>query len=127
MSAHHHGEYKVHGGKLVVADLEVAGGRLEQVSISGDFFLEPDEALLHINTALEGMSAESSHTEFAASIAGALPPDAVLFGFSPDAVAVAVRRALAKASGWLDHSWQVIPPTPLPTHMHVAMDEVLTR
>ncbi|NKX53896.1 lipoate--protein ligase family protein [Arthrobacter mobilis] len=127
MSAHHHGEYKVHGGKLVVADLEVAGGRLVQVSISGDFFLEPDEALQHINDALGGMPAESSHAEFSAAITAALPPDAVLFGFSADAVAVAVRRALAKASGWLDHNWQIIPPTPLPTHMHVAMDEVLAH
>lgn len=127
MSAHHHGEYKVHGGKLVVADLEVADGRLAQVSISGDFFLEPDEALEYINSALEGTSADSTHAEFSAAIAEALPADAVLFGFSPEAVAVAVRRALAKASGWLDHNWQIIPPTPLPTHMHVAMDEVLTR
>jgi lipoate---protein ligase len=127
MSAHHHGEYKVHGGKLVVADLEVAGGRLVQVSISGDFFLEPDEALEYINSALEGMSADSTPAQFSTAIAEALPADAVLFGFSPEAVAVAVRRALAKATGWLDHSWQIIPPTPLPTHMHVAMDEVLTR
>jgi lipoate-protein ligase A len=127
MSVHHHGEYKVHGGKLVVADLEVAGGRLAQVSMSGDFFLEPDEALGHINAALEGMDADSSHAEFSAAVSRALQPDAVLFGFSPDAVAVAVRRALAKASGWLDHDWQIIPPTPLPTHMHVAMDEVLAR
>jgi len=127
MSVHHHGEYKVHGGKLVVADLEVAGGRLAEVSISGDFFLEPDEVLEYINSALEGMSADSAAAEFTAAIEAALPADAVLFGFSPDAVAVAVRRALAKATGWLDHDWQIIPPTPLPTHMHVAMDEVLTR
>ena len=32
-----HGEYKVPGGKLVVADVEVRDGRLADVRISGDF------------------------------------------------------------------------------------------
>lgn len=40
-----HGEYKVPGGKLIVVDLEVTDGRLTNVRLSGDFFLEPDEAL----------------------------------------------------------------------------------
>ena len=57
----------------------------------------------------------------------ALPPDAVLFGFSADAVAVTVRRALAKATAWSDHHWNVIAPTVLPTHVNVALDEVLTE
>ena len=57
----------------------------------------------------------------------ALPPDAVLFGFSADAVAVTVRRALAKATGWADHHWNIIAPTVLPTHVNVALDEVLTE
>lgn len=47
-----HGEDKVPGGKLVVADLEVSDGVLQGVSINGDFFLEPDEALDEINAAL---------------------------------------------------------------------------
>ena len=40
-----HGEYKVPGGKLVAVDLDVVDGLLSGVSVSGDFFLEPDEAL----------------------------------------------------------------------------------
>ena len=44
-----HGEYKVRGGKLVVVDLEVDGDGDDAVFrdavVSGDFFLEPDEAL----------------------------------------------------------------------------------
>ena len=51
-----HGEYKMPGGKLVVADLAIAGGRLERIQISGDFFLEPDHALDAINAALAGLS-----------------------------------------------------------------------
>jgi lipoate-protein ligase A len=60
-------------------------------------------------------------------VADGLPDDAVLFGFSADAVAVAVRRALAKATGWADHHWNVIAPSVLPTHINVALDEVLTE
>ncbi|MCU1562536.1 MAG: lipoate--protein ligase [Arthrobacter sp.] len=123
----HHGEYKVHGGKLVVADFDVAAGALANVSVSGDFFLEPDEALLDINRALTGLPADSGAAEITAAVESALPADAVLFGFSTDAVAVAVRRGLAKATGWGDHHWNIIAPSVLPTHVNVALDEVLTE
>jgi lipoate-protein ligase A len=123
----HHGEYKVHGGKLVVADFDVVAGTLANVSVSGDFFLEPDEALLEINRALTGLPADSGAAEIAAAVDAALPPDAVLFGFSTDAVAVAVRRGLAKATGWTEHHWNIIAPSVLPTHVNVALDEVLTE
>jgi len=123
----HHGEYKVHGGKLVVADFDVVAGALANVSVSGDFFLEPDEALLDINRALTGLPADSGAAEIAAAVESVLPADAVLFGFSTDAVAVAVRRGLAKATGWGDHHWNIIAPSVLPTHVNVALDEVLTE
>ena len=122
-----HGEYKVPGGKLVVVDLDVRDGKLADVSLGGDFFLEPDEALDDINAALEGLSAETGFGDLAAAVQSRLTPDTVLFGFSPEAVATAVRRALGKATGWGDHQWEIIPPTPLSTHMHVAMDEVLAE
>ncbi|GAB5079936.1 lipoate--protein ligase family protein [Arthrobacter sp. AD-310] len=121
-----HGEYKVPGGKLVVADLAVAGGVLTDVSISGDFFLEPDEALLDINRALTGLPETTPAADLAAAVAASLPADAVLFGFTADAVAVTVRRALAKASSWTDHHWNIIGPSVLPTEINVALDEVLT-
>lgn len=124
---HLHGEYKVPGGKLVVVDLEVTAGKFSNVSVSGDFFLEPDEALADINRALTGLDASSSASEIAAAVTAGLPRDAVLFGFSADAVAVAVRRALSKASGWADHQWEVIPPSVLPTQVNVALDEVLAE
>lgn len=122
-----HGEYKVPGGKLVVVDLEVSGGKFTNVSVSGDFFLEPDEALLEINAALTGLDTSTGAPDLAAAITARLPKDAVLFGFSAEAVAVAVRRALSKATGWADHQWDVIPPSVLPTRVNVALDEVLTE
>ena len=122
-----HGEFKTPGGKLTAVDLSVQGGRLTGVSVNGDFFLEPDEALLDINAALEGLPADTAPGELAAAITQRLDPSAVLFGFSPEAVATAVRRALGRASSFADHQWEIIPPTPLSTAMHVAMDEVLTQ
>ncbi|WP_427169673.1 lipoate--protein ligase family protein [Arthrobacter sp. 92] len=122
-----HGEYKVPGGKLVVVDFDVVDARFANVSLSGDFFLEPDEALLDINRALTGLPESAASADISAAVAAALPEDAVLFGFSADAVAVAVRRALAKATGWGDHHWNVIAPSVLPTHLNVALDEVLTE
>jgi lipoate-protein ligase A len=125
--ASHHGEYKVPGGKLVVADFDVVDGVLMNVSLSGDFFLEPDEALLEINRALTGLPEDTGAADISAAVEAALPPDTVLFGFSAAAVAVTVRRALAKASGWADHHWNIIAPSVLPTHLNVALDEVLTE
>lgn len=127
MSGNSHGEYKVPGGKLVVADFDVADDRLANVSISGDFFLEPDEALHQINAALTGLPRESAAKDLAAAIRAVLPADVSMFGFSPEAVATAVRRGLARATGWSDHDWEIIAPTVLPTALNVALDEVLTE
>jgi len=122
-----HGEFKVQGGKLVVADLGVVDGRLADVSVNGDFFLEPDEALEDINAALTGLSEDASQDEIVAAVEAALAPGVVLFGFSPQAVATAVRRALARATTWEDHRWEVIPPVVRPTLENLALDEVLAR
>lgn len=90
-----HGEYKVPGGKLVVMDLDVESDRLCNVQLSGDFFLEPDTALVQINAALDGMSVDSTRHEFTAAVDAVLAPDALMFGFSAEAVTEAIRRALA--------------------------------
>jgi lipoate-protein ligase A len=89
-----HGEYKMPGGKLIVADLVLRDDRLAQVRISGDFFLEPDTALPAIDRALEGLPAAAGTDALAEAVRGALPPDTMLYGISPEAVAEAVRRAL---------------------------------
>jgi len=89
-----HGEYKMPGGKLVVIDLDVRDGRLAKVQLSGDFFLEPDSALQIINAALEGQPEQASEMALANVVRDALPPDVMMYGLSPEAIAVAVRRAL---------------------------------
>ncbi|MBM6623359.1 lipoate--protein ligase family protein [Micrococcaceae bacterium RIT802] len=127
----HHGEYKVPGGKLVVADLEVATWeappRIVRANINGDFFLEPDDALDDINAALVGLEASAPHSAVREAVEEAVDDDAVMFGFDPAAVATAVRRALGLATSWEDHDWEVIGPTALPIAVNVSLDEVMTR
>lgn len=89
-----HGEYKMPGGKLVVADLDVRGGSLTNVRISGDFFLEPDTALTMIDVALEGLPAAAESAHFAAVVRATLGSNVRMYGLSPEAIATAVQRAL---------------------------------
>jgi hypothetical protein len=89
-----HGEYKVPGGKLVVVDLEVVDGKLRDVELSGDFFLEPEEALAWMTAALEDMPAAADEAQLAERVRAAAA-GAELLGLTPEGVAVAVRRAVA--------------------------------
>ena len=89
-----HGEFKVPGGKLVVADIHVDGGAIARVELSGDFFLEPPEALAAMRDALVGAPAGSSTALLTERLSGAVPDGTVMLGFSPGDVAEAVRRAL---------------------------------
>lgn len=120
-----HGEYKVPDGKLVVIDADVVDGRLAHVRLSGDFFLEPDDALEAINRALEGAVADADAETFSALVHDGLAPDVRMVGFTVEAVVIALRRAVTQATDWSDHRWQLIrdgPHTPLE---HMALDEVL--
>ena len=90
-----HGEYKTPSGKLVVVDCSVRSGRLAGVEVSGDFFLEPPEALGAITAALEGMDAGLDAEAIAARLWDVLGADVAMVGFGPESVAQAVRRALA--------------------------------
>ena len=92
-----HGEYKVPGGKLVVADFAVEAGALRRVRVSGDFFLYPEEALAAIDGALEGAPIADDEAALAARIMAVLAPEVTMLGFSPEAVAKAVRRGLGDA------------------------------
>jgi len=89
-----HGEYKMPGGTLVVMDLALRDGRLADVRLSGDFFLEPDTALPAIDAALEGRPVASDDATLAAAIEAALPAGTMMYGISVEAILVALRRAL---------------------------------
>lgn len=121
------GEYKVPGGKLVAVDVEVDGDVLAQVAVSGDFFLEPDDALDTIRAALVGARVTSSVAQLTALLEAALGPDVTMVGFGPEAVAIAVRRALGHATRWEDHTFEIVHEGAESPSMHMALDEVLAE
>jgi lipoate---protein ligase len=120
-----HGEYKVPGGKLVAVDVDVEEGRLARARLSGDFFLEPDDALEDINAALNGMPETASAAQLAQAIEGAVDHGVSLVGFTPESVGIAVRRALGHATSWQDHTFDVIHGEPVHPALNVALDQVI--
>jgi lipoate---protein ligase len=88
------GEFKTPGGKLIAVEFDVVGGELRNVVVTGDFFLYPEEALPVLARALENAPASLDEGSYAASIRTALDTRAELVGSSPEALAVAVVRAL---------------------------------
>ncbi len=136
MSERLHGEYKVPGGKLVAVDLAVVDGHLVDVRVSGDFFLDPDEALPVIDRALGGLDVATVPSELAARVdaelarAGAdglISLPVTMVGFDSRAVAMAVRRALGRSTAWSDHTFTYLDPGVLDPAEHTALDEVLSR
>jgi lipoate-protein ligase A len=131
-----HGEYKVPGGKLVAVDTEVVDGLLKDVVVSGDFFLEPDEALAVVSGALDGLPADAPARALADAVTaalaaaetdGTLDGPVAMVGFDAHAVGVAVRRALGHSTSWSDHTFELLHPGPMPPAMHTALDQVLTE
>lgn len=120
-----HGEYKVPGGKLIVADLEIENNVLTNVRIAGDFFLEPDEALDRITQAVVGLPADSTAAQIERSIQDQILPTDILFGITPIGVAIAVRRAVGAALDWDDIEFEVIHGPAVDPSVNVAMDETL--
>lgn len=121
------GEYKVPGGKLVAAEVETEGGTLASVHISGDFFLEPDDALDRIDRALTGLPEDSPVDRMSAVVQAAVGPDAHLIGFDADAVAIAVRRAVGRATSWSDHTFEIIHGAAEDPAMQMALDQALAE
>jgi lipoate-protein ligase A len=150
----HHGECKTPGGKLVAVELDVVVGRLAAVRVRGDFFVHPEPAakptLDAIAAGLTGAPADLDVPALAARVRAAVPFGVELVGTSPEAVAVAVRRAVTGdgdlhdapplerigsfttdeidrlTAGWKALPWRLIPERPLPPTLNVALDEVLT-
>ncbi|UCE09321.1 MAG: hypothetical protein JSW61_10115 [Candidatus Thorarchaeota archaeon] len=52
--------YKVPGGKLLKIRLKTVGYKIEKVTIMGDFFLHPEDALSDLEERLKGVYLESS-------------------------------------------------------------------
>jgi lipoate-protein ligase A len=118
----------------VAVDIETearsAGHAIASVAVSGDFFLEPDDALELIDAALVGRSTEAGVAELAGAVRGALdaaPYDVTMVGFDAEAVAIAVRRALGHATGWHDHVFEIVHEEAQTPAMHMALDQALAE
>jgi len=123
---HIHGELKVAGGKLVVIDADRRDGALHDVVLSGDFFLEPDDALGWLTESLQGVPDDVELTALTERLTAARR-DAVMLGFEPRDIALTVLRALGRASGWSDHDFELVETEPLDPPLQMAVDEVLIR
>jgi lipoate-protein ligase A len=88
------GEFKTPGGKLIAVDFDVVDDELRNVVVTGDFFLYPEGALPILSGALENSPITLSEAGYAERIQTALDSSAELVGSSPEALAVAVVRAL---------------------------------
>lgn len=92
------GEMKTPGGKLVAVEFRVDRGRLVDVTITGDFFLYPEEALPLLAASLEGASVSDGEEEYRRRVDELLHnqvDEICLVGTSPQAIASAISRALA--------------------------------
>ncbi len=83
---------------MVVVDCGARDGRLADVVVSGDFFLYPEDALATLAAAVEGLPVTATADEIATAIHGAVGPDVTFLGFSPEAVGIAVTRAVSGES-----------------------------
>ena len=122
-----HAEYKVPGGKLVVVDLEIDNQRIVSCRLAGDFFLEPDDALEAINSAIVGLPQTISAEAIATAVRAGLPGDVQMMGFSPESIGTVVRRAISGAKGFLDLDWEYLAPEPLEPLAQMALDQVLAE
>src|SRR5699024_11082339 len=122
-----HFERKVPGGKLVVVDVDTDGGTITNVKISGDFFIEPDEAFFALSRALEGASTSDSAERLQAKMDAALASfnHAELQGFQTSDVTLSVRRSVTGGLYFIDFEWEIMHPGVLPTSVNVALDELM--
>lgn len=90
-----HGEYKIPGGKLLVIDFNLSENKLSNVQLSGDFFMEPPEALDVINDSLEGLDANFDEEDLKTRISDSLGSGVSLYGITIDGIIVVLKRALA--------------------------------
>ena len=129
MSTHKHFELKVPSGKLLVVDIDVdSANAITNATISGDFFLEPEEAYDALSPALVGLTTASSTADIQSRLDAALArvdEPVALHGFNTQHLATTVKRALSDGTDFTDHSWEILRPGVLPTPVNVALDEVL--
>ncbi|MBI4345110.1 MAG: biotin--protein ligase [Euryarchaeota archaeon] len=93
------GSCKVPGGKLVRVRVEY-GTTIEGVTITGDFFLHPEEGIGALEESLQGMGVGAGEEAMAEALRRAAEAGGlVMVGITPEGIAKAVRGALRCAGG----------------------------
>lgn len=87
-------ELKVPGGKLVRARVDY-GISINEVKLTGDFFLHPEESLAEIEESLCGIDRDLSHEKIAERVKEIVNSHGItLIGLTEDAIAKVVREAI---------------------------------
>ena len=87
-------EYKVPGGKLICAKVEVENEKIASLQISGDFFLLPETDLEDLEVKLIGMATDpDAIKEIVSSFFG--ERNTTIVGASPEAFAHVINTAIA--------------------------------
>ncbi len=90
MAKHGKASVKVPGGKLVRVDVDFSD-RLEEINITGDFFLEPPEALEEFEEALIGLDTNFSESDIIERLEKI---DAQTIGFEKRHIAEALTKVI---------------------------------
>lgn len=85
-------EEKIPNGKLVSVEIQPESGIAKKVTITGDFFLHPEEQLGEVERSLEGLPLASDEAMLVARISAALGRSQ-LIGASAADIARLFRRA----------------------------------
>jgi len=107
---------KVENGKLVNVKLEY-GDRIEDISITGDFFVQPVDAVEELEEALTEAPAEESVIELEDRLDKV---EAELVGFDRSHIAEAVKQAT-------QINWTIIDEGEFSEPVHHALDQIITQ
>lgn len=90
-----HAEYKEINEKLVVVDYDLENNQIKNISISGDFFVYPDDDFFNIAKSLNGVSLSLSLNDIETIIKCSLTKNTVMIGISPLSIAKTIKMASA--------------------------------
>ncbi|MCA9353856.1 lipoate--protein ligase family protein [Candidatus Nomurabacteria bacterium] len=112
---------KIPNGKLLRIDLTSREGHISEISLTGDFFLHPEECIVDIEKALTGKSIDVKKAEIQDIIENVLgKKQAQLMGVSPRDIAEQVREILDKK-----HRFRLLPMQVFDAATNMALDEAI--
>lgn len=88
--------YKVPGGKLVRVKVDFAHS-INDVGVTGDFFMHPEEGVMEIERCVRGMDGDASEADIAGRIRDTVNSKGIIMiGVTEDTIARLVREAMKR-------------------------------